>query len=51
MYEYSDSDEASDDSLQVDVRSLTDRSVSRRSLPSEGSETLSKRKSLHQHPS
>ena len=41
-HEYTDSDEASDDSLQGDVRSLTDGSVSRKSLPSEGSETISK---------
>jgi len=40
-HESSDSDEAYDDSFQEDVRSLTDRSVGRRSLPSEGFETLS----------
>jgi hypothetical protein len=33
-HEFSDSDEVSNDSLQEDVRSLTDRSVGRRSLPS-----------------
>jgi len=40
-HDSSDSDEASDDSLQEDVRSLTDRSGSRRSPTSEGFETLS----------
>ncbi|MCJ1323323.1 hypothetical protein MMC15_008679 [Xylographa vitiligo] len=40
-YEYTDSDEASDDSIQGDARSLTDGSVSRKSLPSGGSEIIS----------
>lgn len=40
-HEFSDSDDGSNDSLQEDVRSLTDRSVGCRSLLSEGFETLS----------